>query len=283
MDSCKIFSLVGGMKRIDVSENNAKNTLPVGTILRLDGYSYPKYCIVANLGINERFTGYGARYQTVDLEKKTFSFHDAYSMDFDDGVNRGIHMYITNKTLSADEVIALHQAATANEKQDKENKEKAKAEADQLDALGRELFARFIPVDAKALIVAIHEIDNCEIQTDYFNTTTREKVILGYSTHKRDIFSEMRKLADRIPETAHLKTPPDTDENKQTLTEENKSWWHPADEHREKYSMGAGYYLKAAHRYSTGWKIEKAVKYGEDWGREWYISMAKRCIFNKAA
>ena len=28
-------------------------------------------------------------------------------------------------------------------------------------------------------------------------------------------------------------------------------------EHREKYSMGAGYYLKAAHHYSTGWKVVK--------------------------
>jgi hypothetical protein len=28
-------------------------------------------------------------------------------------------------------------------------------------------------------------------------------------------------------------------------------------EHREKYSMGAGYYLKASGRYSTGWKVEK--------------------------
>mgnify|MGYP001570459422 CR=1 FL=1 len=28
-------------------------------------------------------------------------------------------------------------------------------------------------------------------------------------------------------------------------------------EHREKYSMGAGYYLKASGTYSTGWKVEK--------------------------
>lgn len=28
-------------------------------------------------------------------------------------------------------------------------------------------------------------------------------------------------------------------------------------EHREKHSMGAGYYLKAGHRYSSAWKVEK--------------------------
>ena len=28
-------------------------------------------------------------------------------------------------------------------------------------------------------------------------------------------------------------------------------------EHREKYSMGAGYYLKASHGYSTGWTVSK--------------------------
>jgi hypothetical protein len=32
-------------------------------------------------------------------------------------------------------------------------------------------------------------------------------------------------------------------------------------EHREKYSMGAGYYLKASGRYSSGWKVVKSSWY----------------------
>ena len=36
--------------------------------------------------------------------------------------------------------------------------------------------------------------------------------------------------------------------------------WHAEEaetEHREKYSMGHGYYLKAAHRYGSGWVVRK--------------------------
>lgn len=34
-------------------------------------------------------------------------------------------------------------------------------------------------------------------------------------------------------------------------------------EHREKWSMGAGYYLKAGGRYSTGWRVRKDRSCGE--------------------
>ena len=63
------------------------------------------------------------------------------------------------------------------------------------------------------------------MQTDYFASSTQRTVILGFSTHKRDIFSEMRKHAPNFEETAYL-------------SEFNQDY-----EHREKYSMGAGYYL----------------------------------------
>ena len=137
-----------------------------------------------------------------------------------------------------------------------------------LEERGKNLFKKYIPKNAKALIVAEYEEDESDSLTDYYATKTREIVILGYSFHTRDLFSEMRKFADRIPETKHL-------------AEKN-----PEFEHREKYAFGAGYYLKKGSRYSTGWKIKKIKKYRNDWEEETYISIvyvsiAKRCVFEE--
>lgn len=96
-----------------------------------------------------------------------------------------------------------------------------------------------IPADAKAVLIGELEEDDCDLHTDYFNTKTSRTVILGFSTHTRDLFPEMRKAAANYEHTAHLTDAPSS------------------AEHREKYSMGAGYYLKAANRYSTGWKVSK--------------------------
>lgn len=96
-----------------------------------------------------------------------------------------------------------------------------------------------IPAHAKAIIFAELEEDNCDGMTDYYNTKTTARVVLGWSKHTRDLFSEMRKHAARYPETAHLAT----------KREEN--------EHREKYSMGKGYYLKASGCFDSGWIIRK--------------------------
>lgn len=125
--------------------------------------------------------------------------------------------------------------------------ENARLLADDAHRRGLELLAAKRPAWAKAAIVARLEEDRSEIQTDYFATTTRRTVLLAWSRHTRDLFPELRKAAARFPETAHLATPPPVE----------RYSIHPADEHREKWSMGAGYYLKASSRYSNGWKVEK--------------------------
>lgn len=96
---------------------------------------------------------------------------------------------------------------------------------------------------AKCAIVAELEIDDCDSMTDYFNTKTAKTVLIGWSKHERDLFPEMRKAAATYAETAELATAP------------------PSAEHREKYSMGSGYYLKAENCYSTGWKVQKKGYY----------------------
>lgn len=96
------------------------------------------------------------------------------------------------------------------------------------------------PMWAKSLLVASLERDACDLMTDYFNHTTEEEIALAWSRHTRDLFPEMRKAAALLADTAHL---------------------GPAApekiEHREKWSMGGGYYLKATDRHGTGWKVSK--------------------------
>lgn len=128
--------------------------------------------------------------------------------------------------------------------------DKAQEEARQNADEGRKLADAFrleakerTPDWAKAVIVAELVEDRSDVMTDYFGSTTKRTVILGFSKHARDLFPELRKFAEIFPETAELATAPDS------------------AEHREKYSMGAGYYLKNGWRNSTGWQVRKLKLY----------------------
>lgn len=103
-----------------------------------------------------------------------------------------------------------------------------------------------VPSWAKAVLVAELVEDQSDSMTDYFGSTTKRSVILGFSKHTRDIFSEMRKAAANFAETAHLVDAPES------------------AEHREKWSMGGGYYLKTGYRHSSGWKVSKHRLYDDD-------------------
>ena len=142
------------------------------------------------------------------------------------------------------DVAALMDAAKAKRAADMAEARREREEhAAKVEAWQDEIRPK-IPAWAKAVIVAELEIDNCDTMTDYFSTKTDRTVILGFSKHTRDLFSEMRKHAASFEETAHLADAPES------------------AEHREKYSMGRGYYLKDSHRYSTGWTVRKRAFYG---------------------
>jgi hypothetical protein len=150
--------------------------------------------------------------------------------------------------MDAFEVVILQGEAEKNRQAEQEERQREQERNEQLKAIGRERLQKLIPADAKAVIVAeLHE-DDSEPMTDYYGSHTTRTVILGFSSHTKDLFSKMRKYAGNFERTAHL-------------AEENKDY-----EHREKYSMGAGYYLGAS-RYS-GWIVQKEKLYGT---REQYI------------
>jgi hypothetical protein len=143
--------------------------------------------------------------------------------------------------MDACEVAALRteaeKIADAKEKQRKEQQERDK----QAKIVGRQRLESLIPANTKAVIIAeLHE-DESDAMTDYFGYRTVRTVILGFSNHTKDLFSEMRRYAANFEETAHLA--------------ENKK----EHEHREKYSMGAGYYLGTSR--NSGWIVKKEHYY----------------------
>ena len=138
--------------------------------------------------------------------------------------------------------VALLVAEADKKKQAEQNEaEKERIRIEEVKAVGSKRFAEILPEDAQAVIVARLKQDESDSQTDYFASSTQRTVILGFSTHKRDIFSEMRKHASNFEQTAYL-------------AEYNADY-----EHREKYSMGAGYYLGESNYH--GWIIEKVSIY----------------------
>ena len=135
------------------------------------------------------------------------------------------------------ETAATTQAAASRQREERQQ------EASKQEAQGRETLEAIRPPWAQAVIVAEHRIDQSDMMTDYHGSTTDQVLLLGWSKSKRDAFGEMRKAAGNAEETAHL-----VNAGKDA-------------EHREKYSMGAGYYLKDGWRDATGWEVRKLRVY----------------------
>lgn len=230
----KVF-LLGANKTIDRNEQ----VVQINQVIQMEGYSYHKY-VVYDITKNQ----WGITYKLINLTTKDFHTSETIrplSEKF------GIGMYYddVNPTfLDAFEVAVLLQQATDQAKAEADEEERERKRVEEVKAIGRKRFAEILPDNAQAVIVGRLKQDESDSQTDYFASRTQRTVILGFSTHKRDIFSEMRKHASNFEGTAYL-------------AENN-----PDYEHREKYSMGAGYYLGESKYH--GWIIEKVSMYSRE-------------------
>ncbi len=142
--------------------------------------------------------------------------------------------------------------------------ERASNERDTMATDHEAEIARRRPSWAKAVIFAAHHVDKSDLMSDYHGHTTDRLLLLAWSTHTRDLFPEMRKACRNAPEVAHLVKPFDPDSVADDFPEDARR----NEEHREKYSMGGGYYL-GVYRDSTGWVVKKD-SYGVPEG-EWRI------------
>lgn len=101
-------------------------------------------------------------------------------------------------------------------------------------------FKAIVPAGSKSVIVAQLLKSECGDNDDYYGSSTQRRVVLAFSTHKRNLFPEMRKAALNFKSTEFL------------YASDEKA------EHRENYSMGRGTYLTEGCTYS-GWMIRKEV------------------------
>jgi len=116
----------GGMKRVDVHENDRKNRLDIGTVLHFSGYGDKDYVIVANLGISGDFPFYGASYKMICREDYREMQTRAFTMKhISEKKDARIQIYYTDETVSTDEVLDLiDKAKKAKELKAQQEKEK---------------------------------------------------------------------------------------------------------------------------------------------------------------
>lgn len=189
-------------------------------------------------------------FKTVTLDGKQLHRDDRvknYAEKFGIGV-----YYNEGEILALEQVQELVKSATAYTQQENEREAKAAevARAERMAKIekGAKIIAA-IPAGVTHVIVAEHEENESDLQSDYLGSRTTETIYLSWSKHGRDLFPEMRKAAAKFEHTAHLAEAPQKPEGA-------SEYWTAPDEHREKYSMGAGYYLGRS-RYS-GWNISKS-------------------------
>jgi hypothetical protein len=125
-------------------------------------------------------------------------------------------------------------------------------EQERKEAAFRAELAAVMPADCKGVIIAELLENECDSMSDYFGSRTARRLILGFSTHNRNNFAEMRKalraadIAD-LPELAALADP------------------EQSEEERENYTGGSGYYLQAAGAsHYGGWKVKKVRSYRDN-------------------
>lgn len=230
----KVF-LLGANKEID----RAVQVVEINQVIQMEGYSYHSY-VVYDITKNQ----WGITYKLINLTTKDFHTADIIRPLKE---KFGIGFYYDSDNpqfIDSFEVAILLQEAEAKAKEEADEKKKERIRVEEIKAIGSKRFAEILPENALGVIVARLKQDESDSQSDYFASRTTRTVILGFSTHKRDIFSEMRKHASNFEETAYL-------------AEYNEDY-----EHREKYSMGVGYYLGES-KYS-GWIIEKVSMYSRE-------------------
>ncbi len=230
----KVF-LLGANKQID----RAEQVVEVNQIIQMEGYSCDKY-VVYEVSKND----WGITYKLINLRTKEFNTANIIRPLKE---KFGIGFYYDSENpqfMDSFEVAMLLQEARQKKQAEDEEAQQKRIRTEKIEQVGRERLIQIFPEDAQAVIVARQMQDESDPYTDYHASRIIRTVILGFSKHKRDLFSEMRKYASHFEGTAYL-------------SEKNEKY-----EHREKYSMGAGYYLGRS-KYS-GWIIEKIPVYNRE-------------------
>jgi hypothetical protein len=275
--------------------------LGVGQIVFTDGLETSRKRVIYEVKSPGQF-------KTVTLDGKELSNDDRikpYSEKFGIGI-----YYNEGETLPIEQVNDLvNQARQATEERHEAERKAGEVAAKEKAAKiekGRAIIS-VIPEGVQAVIMGIRFSTTYDPYADYNShpETNEEVIYLAWSNHTRDIFTEMRKAADKYERTKHLGTGKgiytvkEINENRTTAAEqilltdageaealcneknkpENRragnTWIVEVSEieHREKYSMGSGYYLKGGE-----WKVKKG-SIGRDSLENFQIAAAEGRFF----
>lgn len=214
-------------------------TIQEGQIIFLNGYGQDEHHHEREAVYKIVNGGFGLDYHCVNLETLAFSIQThvrPISEKF------GIGTYFTpGDVINIEEMAGYVSRATEKLEADgiaaTELKAQRQKERNLKIETGRELVN--IPAGATHIIRAEkHERDH-DPYADYIDSTVSEVVYLAFAFHGRDLFPEMRKACLNT-EIEDIRLLHDADESA---------------EHREKYSMGGGYYLGTG--YKSGWQVSK--------------------------
>lgn len=218
------------------SYDRSVQTVSVNQVVKMEGYSYDSYVVY-----EASRSKWGITYHLINLETHEFHTSDLIR-PLSEKFGIGIYYDDENpKFLDPLETAVLLTKAKEKKAEAERKAEEEREEYERIAKIGAERLRPLIPTDAKAVIIGTLRVNECDSYTDYYDYSIARTVILGFSKHTRNLFSEMRKHAANFEETAYL-------------AEYNADY-----EHRENYSMGDGMYL-GEHKYS-GWTIEKEPIY----------------------
>ena len=193
-----------GRKGLIPVNQKKHNDLQPGIVLHWGGnMGFPAEDFV----ISKKLSGnFGVSYELISL--KNYRYHRVQSHSIKERNNPDVwheqHYFLTDRNIPSEELKEMQEKARLRKKKEEEEREEQERIRNKKIRIGKELFTKYIPDNVQSLIVAIYEINISDSQTDYFAAFEREIVILGTSKHRRNLFSEMRKYADKIPETKHL-------------------------------------------------------------------------------
>jgi hypothetical protein len=185
----------------------------------------------------------GFIYHLINLDTKEFTSTEIISPL---SKKFGIGKYFDDvhpEFMDAFEVVILQQEVEAKARAKAEANNREQQLREEIKTIGRERLKEIIPANAQAVIIACEREDRSDPYSDYFSASTTRTVILGFSTHTKNNFQEMRNLAGNFAETAYL-------------MEKNEEY-----ENRENYTGGHGYYLGESKYH--GWIIKKAPIYDQ--------------------
>jgi len=216
------------------SYDTAKQVVEKNQIIQMNGYEDDRYVVYS---ITEGQSG--LIYNLINLRTHKFGQCDLIrplSEKF------GIGYYYDDENprfMDAFEVAVLQSEAEQKRQAGQETKRQEQERNEQLKIIGRERLNAIVPANTQAVIIARLHKDESDILSDYHGYTTTRTVILGFSSHTRNDFREMRSFAGNFEGTSYL-------------AEKNADY-----EHREDYTGGSGYYLGRS-KYN-GWCIKKDI------------------------